>query len=364
MRLLLFVITLCSFCSVAFWIFLVSNNVNPRPSSKIPQKGPDTSLPCKGCKDSALIAKALESYSNEWNKQEANFKTFRSLLNSKCHAVSKAVVTQNNTPVGSKIIYDGEKRKALQVTQALFSILTKEQPFGNATWESCAVVGNGGIVANSSCGEQINSAQFVIRCNLPPLGSQYEQDVGNKTNLVTANPSILHEKYSGLMERRRPFAESLHPYGHALLLLPAFSYGHNTPVSLRAFYTLEDFGNDGLLPVFLNPEYLRGLKKFWRERGLNSVRLSTGLIMASLAIEICNNVHLYGFWPFNKHPHDNRSITNHYYDDRASKKNVHSMPTEFEQLLKLHKQGVVRIHLGECQSTHRFCEMHHSIGRV
>ncbi|XP_051572493.1 alpha-2,8-sialyltransferase 8F-like isoform X2 [Myxocyprinus asiaticus] len=319
--LLLPVITLCSFFSLAFWFFIANNNVTPRPSLKIPQKRPDTSKPCKGCRDSALIAKALESYSNGWTKQEANFKSFRSLLNSKCHAVSKAVVTQNNTPVGSSVLYDGEKRKPLQVTQALFSILAKEQPFGNATWESCAVVGNGGILVNSSCGEEINSAQFVIR-------------------------------YSGLMERRRPFVESLRPYGQALLLLPAFSYGHNTPVSLRAFYTLEDFGSDRPLPVFLNPEYLRRLTKFWREQGLKSVRLSTGIIMASLALEICTNVHLYGFWPFNKHPHDNQLITNHYYDNRESKKNVHSMPTEFEHLLKLHKQGVVRIHLGECQPTH------------
>lgn len=160
-------------------------------------------------------------------------------------------------------------------------------------------------------------------------------------------------RYSGLMDRRRPFVESLRPYGQALLLLPAFSYGHNTAVSLRAFYTLEDFGRKGPLPVFLNPDYLRRLSKFWRERGLNSVRPSTGLIVASLALEICANVHLYGFWPFNKHPHDNRPITNHYYDDRESKKNVHSMPTEFEHLLKLHKQGVVHIHLGDCQPDRR-----------
>ncbi|XP_051994379.1 alpha-2,8-sialyltransferase 8F-like [Xyrauchen texanus] len=349
--LLLPVITLFSFFSLAFWLFIANNNVAPRPSSKLPQKRSDTSQPCKGCRDSALIDKAPEKYSG-WTKQEANFKSFSSLLNSKCHAVSKAVVTQNNTPVGSSVLYDGEKRKPLQVTQALFSILSKEQPFGNATWESCAVVGNGGILVNSSCGEDINSAQFVIRCNLPPLGNQYEQDVGNKTNLVTANPSILHEKYSGLMERRRPFVENLRPYGQALLLLPAFSYGQNTAVSLRAFYTLEDFGSDRPLPIFLNPEYLRRLTKFWREQGLKSVRLSTGIIMASLALEICANVHLYGFWPFNKHPHYNQSITNHYYDNRESKKNVHSMPTEFEHLLKLHKQGVVRIHLGECQPTH------------
>ncbi|XP_042576437.1 alpha-2,8-sialyltransferase 8F-like [Cyprinus carpio] len=345
------IILLCSFCSVAFWIFLSNNNVNPHPSSRIPQKSSETKS-CNGCsKDNVLIAKALENYSHKWKKHEANFTKFRSLMSSKCHAVSKAVVTQNNTPLGSKVIYDGERRKPLQVTQALFNILAKEQPFGNATWESCAVVGNGGILANSSCGKEINSAHILIRCNLPPLDNRYEKDVGNKTNLVTANPSILHEKYSGLMERRRPFVESLHPYGQALLLLPAFSYGHNTPVSLRAFYTLEDFGSDSPLPVFLNPEYLRRLSKFWRERGLNSVRPSTGLIMASLALEICSNVHLYGFWPFNKHPNDSRPITNHYYDDRASKKNVHSMPSEFEHLLKLHKQGVIHIHLGECQPT-------------
>ncbi|ROL27947.1 Alpha-2,8-sialyltransferase 8F [Anabarilius grahami] len=300
-------------------------NVNPNPSSKIVKKVSDTQ-PCKGCK---------------------------SLLSSKCHAVSKAVVTQNNTPLGSIVNYDGERRKPVQVTKALFNILAKEQPFGNATWESCAVVGNGGILTNSSCGEEINSAQFVIRCNLPPLDNRYEKDVGNKTNLVTANPSILHEKFSGLMERRRPFVESLHPYGQALMLLPAFSYGHNTPVSLRAFYTLEDFGNNGPLPVFLNPEYMRRLSEFWRGRGLNSVRPSTGLIMASLALEICANVHLYGFWPFSIYPGYKRRITNHYYDDRESKKNVHSMPTEFEHLFKLHGQGVVRIHLGECQPAQR-----------
>lgn len=155
------------------------------------------------------------------------------------------------------------------------------------------------------------------------------------------------------MERRRPFVESLRPYGQALMLLPAFSYGHNTPVSLRALYTLEDFGNNGPLPVFLNPEYMRRLSEFWRGRGLKSVRPSTGLIMASLALEICANVHLYGFWPFSIHSDDKRRITNHYYDDRESKKNVHSMPSEFEHLIKLHDQGVVRIHLGECQPARR-----------
>ncbi|KPP71671.1 hypothetical protein Z043_109388, partial [Scleropages formosus] len=314
----------------------------------------------------------------------------RSQLQSKCNGISSAVITQENTPVGSKVIYDGEKRKPLQVTPKLFSTFVKEAPFRNHTSETCAVVGNSGILSNSSCGDEINSAQFVIRCNLPPLDSSYENDVGNKTNLVTANPSILVEKchvwecvgtyadvspgqypetpvvlalsqlttsqpapffparFNGLTEQRRPFAESLVRYGDSLLLLPAFSYWHNTAVSLRAVYTLQDFDGSAR-PIFLNPEYLRGLTWFWRARGLKAMRLSTGLIVASLASELCANVHLYGFWPFPWHPHGGGPLTNHYYDNRQSKKKVHNMPDEFVHLLRLHNQGVVKLHLGKCE---------------
>ncbi|XP_076853229.1 alpha-2,8-sialyltransferase 8F isoform X2 [Brachyhypopomus gauderio] len=321
-------ILLASICSLLHWLFLSNREVE-------------------------IIDKLLQRYSSTWDRKEDNYKTFRSLLSSKCHAISKAVVTQENTPVGSEVAYDGEKRKPLKVTPELFTTFAKEQPFGNASWESCAVVGNGGILANSSCGENIDSAQFIIRCNLPPLGSGHERDVGNKTGLVTANPSILLEKFSGLVDRRRPFVDSLRPYGHSLLLLPAFSYGRNTPVSLRALYTVEDLqgeGRDVPRPVFLSPEYLTCLARFWRGQGLRAVRLSTGLIVASLALELCANVHLYGFWPFSLHPHARCPLTNHYYDDKQTKKNVHAMPDEFEQLLRLHSQGVVRLHLGECQS--------------
>ncbi|XP_014059515.1 alpha-2,8-sialyltransferase 8E isoform X2 [Salmo salar] len=297
-----------------------------------------------------VTEKVVERYSHSWKKQEDKFRNFRSLLSNRCHGLTKAMVTQANTPLGSKVVYDGEKRKPLQVTPELFSTFAKENPFVNTTWDTCSVVGNGGILANSSCGEKIDSAQFVIRCNLPPLENGYERDVGNKTDLVTANPSILMEKYGGLQERRRPFVESLRSYGDSLMLLPAFSYGHNTPVSLRALYTIQDFDSPSR-PVFLNPEYLQSLARFWQGQGLRTVRLSTGLIVASLALELCANVHLYGFWPFNKHPHRHQNLTNHYYDDRQSKKTVHAMPAEFDHLLRLHTQGVLRIHLGECTPT-------------
>ncbi|KAM4598018.1 alpha-2,8-sialyltransferase 8F [Polymixia lowei] len=323
------------------WYVFNDSNVGPQGPLHHP-KGDAV-----GANRENVIDKVVERYSHAWTRQEDSSKKFRSLLSSKCYGLTKAIITQANTPVGSKVVYDGEKRKPLQVTPEIFSTFAKVHPFVNKTWDTCAVVGNGGILANSTCGERIDSAQFVMRCNLPPLENGFQKHVGNKTDLVTANPSILLEKFGGLLERRRPFVESLRRYGDSLMLLPAFSYGHNTPVSLRALYTIQDFESP-TRPVFLNPEYLQSLARFWRSQGLRTVRLSTGIIVASLALELCANVHLYGFWPFNRHPHGHQPLTNHYYDDRQSKKKVHAMPAEFDHLLRLHSQGVLRIHLGEC----------------
>ncbi|XP_076607616.1 alpha-2,8-sialyltransferase 8F isoform X2 [Chaetodon auriga] len=322
------------------------SNAEPR---KVPPQKKSTPQPpvlCKGCKE--LIDKVTARYSQTWKKQEDKYQEFRSQLSSKCHGFDKAIITQANTPVGSKLVYDGEKKRTLQVTPEIFSTFAKERPFPNKTWDTCAVVGNGGILTNSSCGTTIDSAQFVIRCNLPPLENGYEKHVGMKTDLVTANPSIFLEKYGALMARRRPFVESLRKYGNSLLLIPAFSYGHNTPVSLRVFYTIEDFESP-TRPIFFNPEYLQSLALFWRSQGLRAVRLSSGIIMASLALELCANVHLYGFWPFSNHPHSLHALTNHYYDDRQTKTKFHAMPAEFDLLLRLHSQGVLRLHLGDCQ---------------
>ncbi|XP_056144205.1 alpha-2,8-sialyltransferase 8F-like isoform X2 [Lampris incognitus] len=337
-------------------------NVGSHPPYHHAQKSipSDSSELCKDYRDNTIdevcnniTEEVVKRYSHRWIKQENIPKEFRSLLRSTCHGFNKSIITQANTPLGSTVVYDGEKRKPFIVTQKLFSVFAKD-PFLNETRDTCAVVGNGGILTNSSCGEKINSAQFVIRCNLAPVENDYERDVGKRSNLVTINPSIFFQRFGSLLERRRPFVEKLHSYGDSLILLPAFSYGLNTAVSLRALYTIQDFESP-TKPVFLNPEYVQSLARFWRSQGLKAVRLSTGFIMVSLALELCTNVELYGFWPFNEHPHGHQPLTNHYYDDMQSKKNVHAIPAEFEHLLRLHSQGVLTMHLGECPTTTRCC---------
>lgn len=299
---------------------------------------------CKDC--SKLINNVLRGFSLNWTKNEENRQKLRSLLIENCNGFQKAIVTQTNSPLGTTISYDGQKKNR-SVTPDLFNNFPKDMPFSDKTLDTCAVVGNGGILTNSSCGAAIDSAQFVIRCNLPPLEDGYSEHVGNKTSLVTANPTIINSKYGKLRGRRRAFVDKVSIYGHSLLVLPAFSFSFCTGMSMAVLYTLEDFGSP-VKSVFFNPEYLRRLKAFWRSQGLKAFRMTTGFMMVNLALEICNNVELYGFWPFDNHPFDFRPLTNHYYDDRKPNRAFHAMPVEFGHLVKLHNQGVLKLNIGEC----------------
>ncbi|XP_022103978.1 alpha-2,8-sialyltransferase 8F-like isoform X2 [Acanthaster planci] len=55
---------------------------------------------------------------------------------------------------------------------------------------SCAVVGNSGILNNSSCGDFIDSHDFVIRANMG-LIKGYEVDVGRTSNLNAFNRDLM-----------------------------------------------------------------------------------------------------------------------------------------------------------------------------
>lgn len=156
-------------------------------------------------------------------------------------------------------------------------------------------------------------------------------------------------RYGSLTGRRRAFADSLQQYGNSLLLFPCFSYGGTRPACQRAVYAIEDM-DIPIQPIFINPRYLERLVKFWESLGLKEYRPSTGLYLTTLALEFCETVHLYGFWPFSNHPDKLFPLTNHYYDNAPYDRKVHAMPKEFSHLVELHNKGVLKLHLGDCKS--------------
>ncbi|XP_026569703.1 alpha-2,8-sialyltransferase 8E [Pseudonaja textilis] len=237
----------------------------------------------------------------------------------------------------------------LNITEANFfkcTSLSDEMPYSRSQFKKCAVVGNGGILKNSGCGQEIDGADFVLRCNLPPISRKYVADVGVKTNVVTVNPSIIMERFQRLEKWRRPFYQVLKAYENASVLLPAFYNTHNTDVSLRVRYVLDDFQSRKAV-YFFHPKYLTNVSRYWLTQGVRAKRITTGLILVTAALELCEEVHLFGFWGFPMNP-SGIFITHHYYDNVKPRPGFHAMPSEMFNFLRLHSRGVLRVHTEAC----------------
>ncbi|XP_029092196.1 alpha-2,8-sialyltransferase 8F [Monodon monoceros] len=282
-----------------------------------------------------------------WKRQAEEHEKFRVELASCCGAVQNFIVSQNNTPVGTNVSYEVESKSEIQIRENIFDMLPVTQPFVGYPYNQCAVVGNGGILNQSLCGAEIDKSDFVFRCNLPPTTGNVTNDVGTKTNLVTLNPSIIRLRYGNLKEKKAIFLEDVATYGDAFVLLPAFSFRANTAASFKVYYTLKE-SKARQRVLFFHPKYLKNLALFWRTKGVTEYRLSSGLMITSVAVELCENVKLYGFWPFSK-TGENTPVSHHYYDNRLPKRGFHEMPKEYRQILQLHVKGVLRLQFSRCE---------------
>ncbi|XP_070599719.1 alpha-2,8-sialyltransferase 8E isoform X3 [Erythrolamprus reginae] len=283
----------------------------------------------------------------EMNITEAKF--FKSSLSRCCNAPAFLFTTQKNTPLGTDLKYEVDTSGIFHINVEVFRMFPKEMPYSRSQFKKCAVVGNGGILKNSGCGQEIDAADFVLRCNLPPVSRKYVADVGVKTNVVTVNPSIIIERFQRLEKWRRPFYQVLKAYENASVLLPAFYNTHNTDISLRVRYVLDDFESKKAV-YFFHPKYLMNVSRYWLTQGLRAKRVTTGLILVTAALELCEEVHLFGFWGFPMNP-SGIYMTHHYYDNVKPRPGFHAMPSEMFNFLRLHSRGILRVHTDACSYT-------------
>lgn len=90
---------------------------------------------------------------------------------------------------------------------------------------------------------------------------------------------------------------------------------------------------------------------YWLTNKVPIKRPSTGLLMYTLATRFCDEIHLYGFWPFPKDL-NGKAVKYHYYDDLKyryfSNAGPHRMPLEFKTLNVLHNRGALKLTTGKC----------------
>ncbi|KAG7498861.1 alpha-2,8-sialyltransferase 8E isoform X1 [Solea senegalensis] len=131
----------------------------------------------------------------KWEQSKEEASNFKMSLSRCCNAPSFLFTTKRNTPAGTKLRYEVDTSGILPISTEVFKMFPDDMPYSKSQYKKCAVIGNGGILKNSKCGKEIDSADFAFRCNIPPVNDKYSEDVGTKTDLVTVNPSIITERY-------------------------------------------------------------------------------------------------------------------------------------------------------------------------
>ncbi|XP_077865984.1 CMP-N-acetylneuraminate-poly-alpha-2,8-sialyltransferase-like [Saccoglossus kowalevskii] len=252
------------------------------------------------------------------------------------------IYTQANTPVG-RDYHNSYFKGSITIDEHRRQKLPQISPFSNASrFKSCAIIGNSGILQNTCCGREIDSYQFVMRTNVQPIQG-YRDDAGSKTSLVSLNPTIIQKSYGLLNDSHNVtmFQKAMSEYKGYILWIPnAFS----VPTTM-AFNVSDVLQNTRLNLLLSDVKYFKVLQSFWNLKK----QLSSGLIVFSMGLTLCDELHIYGFWPF-PFDWDGNDVPYHYTEDYSwsTYKKTHDFPEEFDLLTKLHSQGVLKLHADKC----------------
>ncbi|XP_012676636.2 CMP-N-acetylneuraminate-poly-alpha-2,8-sialyltransferase [Clupea harengus] len=260
-------------------------------------------------------------------------------------------VVKSSLKPGDTIHYVLDRRRTLNVSQTLHKLLPEVSPLKNRRFKTCAVVGNSGVLLSSGCGHEIDSHDFVIRCNLAPQ-AEFAADVGLRSDFTTMNPSVIQRAYGGLRNAtdRERFVERLQALNDSVLWIPAFMVkggekhveGVNELILQRGL---------SVKPAYPSLRLIHAVRGYWLTNKIHIKRPSTGLLMYTLATRFCDEIHLYGFWPFPKDSQGN-PVKYHYYDTIKyryfSNAGPHRMPLEFKTLKILHSKGALKLTTSKC----------------
>ncbi|XP_019636975.1 PREDICTED: alpha-2,8-sialyltransferase 8B-like [Branchiostoma belcheri] len=224
---------------------------------------------------------------------------------------------------------------------------------------TCALVGSSGILLNSSCGDDIDASDFVIRFNLSPQEG-YTKDVGKKSSMMVLNTLMSHKAYDlfnttgGNREAR--LRDMFRTADNAILFFPVsksnrFWWMYRGLEQILRRQGLNVVVVMGVTTFEHGHDEIR--RKIWEVLDKQNTREmpSTGLLLVEIAITFCDRIQVYGFYPFARDQQDH-AIPFYYWDTPDSDLgagHIHNFAAEFELLRKLHSNGVIEHKIGHCK---------------
>ncbi|XP_066290160.1 alpha-2,8-sialyltransferase 8F-like [Branchiostoma lanceolatum] len=298
---------------------------------------------------------------------KAEIDNLRVSLIEETRSMDNMFATQQNIQRGGTVHFAETKKWSLQTETAqipdiVYNILPRANGLKPAQFQSCSLVGNGGILNDGRCGRQIDSSDYVFRSNFSPVGGAFAGDVGSKTDFITINPSVfdLYNKLTTEEDESR-FLSDLAKYGEPLLYTHPFRLYDHAKISQHATSLLKKVGRIRQVRAS-HPDFLLSVASFWKRRGLQELRPTTGLLLLAVSLSLCEQVTLYGFWPFSEY--NGRPVSYHYFDrptlgtrefkDKFLERELiqhgpfHNFTEEFLFLNRLHDRGVINIQVEPC----------------
>lgn len=185
---------------------------------------------------------------------------------------------------------------------------------------NCALVTSSSHVLGSQAGEEIDRTECVIRMNdAPTLG--YETDVGNRTSLrVVAHSSVFR-----VVRRPNEFLRQTDSNPVIIFWGPPNKIGKDAKGTLYRLIQRVSMSYSNVSCFTVTPGKMRRFDSlFHRETGRDRQKshswLSTGWFTMVMAIEICDNIKVYGMVTPNhcgKKP-VSKKMPYHYYKPRGS----------------------------------------------
>ncbi|XP_033100855.1 CMP-N-acetylneuraminate-poly-alpha-2,8-sialyltransferase-like [Anneissia japonica] len=217
--------------------------------------------------------------------------------------------------------------------------------------KTCAIVGASGQLINSGCGPQIDAHDFVIRANLAPI-MNYTKDVGNKVNLTGINFNKLETIFKNLVDKTSDdpehvdMVENIRYLNDSVLWFTKATTARHAAEKLKVIASILKTGYK--LPIQM--AYIMRSSSVERRFHLKKgVYASTGMNIFAFARTFCQNITLYGFYPFDEN-HHRTPIWRHYFENATFnfQSQQHDMVHEFTKLSAMHLRGEVTMVTDKC----------------
>ncbi|XP_071958757.1 uncharacterized protein [Antedon mediterranea] len=207
-------------------------------------------------------------------------------------------------------------------------------------FESCAVIGNGGILDRSYCGPEIDAHDFVMRSNMAPIDG-FEEDVGSKVDFMTLNG----EGTKTLLKCIKKYNDSCRRIYNSMKTIDKSIIWFSKYGSLNQKFTSLIGKHFNSTITHPSEPLSEELMKFWDI----TEHPSSGLFLYSIAAPLCKTISLYGFYPYSKLPNGNPTRYHYYEKFFIDEFDMgHDLPKEFKLLMKLNRSGALRLRTKPC----------------